>query len=105
MAGARKLTIEILGNAKDAAKAFGDVRSDSEKTQERLSNFGTAALGVGVAIAGGLAYAVTQLMISQTLAAWPSSSSAASTAPVAWALVKPLACSQPPPHTAWAIGA
>ncbi len=62
MAGARKLTIEILGNAKDAAKAFGDVRSDSEKTQERLSNFGTAALGVGVAIAGGLAYAVTQFV-------------------------------------------
>lgn len=62
MAGARKLVIEILGNAKDAAKAFGDVRSDSQKTEERLSNFGTAALGVGVAIAGGLAYAVTQFV-------------------------------------------
>jgi len=62
MAGARKLVIEILGNAKDAAKAFGDVRSDSVKTEERLGKFGTAALGAGVAIAAGLAYAVTQFV-------------------------------------------
>lgn len=62
MAGARKLVIEILGNAKDAAKAFGDVRSDSAKTEERLSKFGTAALGAGTAIAAGLAFAVTQFV-------------------------------------------
>lgn len=62
MAGARRLVIEILGNAKDAAKAFGDVRSDSAKTEERLSKFGTAALGAGVAVAAGLAYAVTQFV-------------------------------------------
>jgi hypothetical protein len=60
--GSRKLIIEILGNARDAAKAFGDVRSDSAKTEERLDRFGTSALGVGVAVAAGLAYAVTQFV-------------------------------------------
>ena len=62
MAGSRKLVIEILGNARDAAKAFADVRSDSAKTEERLDRFGTSALGAGVAIAAGLAYAVTQFV-------------------------------------------
>lgn len=62
MAGARKLIIEILGNAKDAASAFADVRKDSEKAEERLSSFGTTAIGAGVAIAGGLAFAVTQFV-------------------------------------------
>jgi hypothetical protein len=62
VAGARKLIIEILGNAKDAASAFADVRRDSEKAEERLSSFGTTAIGAGVAIAGGLAFAVTQFV-------------------------------------------
>jgi hypothetical protein len=62
VAGARKLIIEILGNAKDAASAFADVRKDSEKAEERLSSFGTTAIGAGVAIAGGLAFAVTQFV-------------------------------------------
>lgn len=62
MAGSRKLIIEILGNAKDAAAAFADVRSDSAKTEERLGKFGTAAVGAGVAVAAGLAYAVTQFV-------------------------------------------
>ena len=62
MAGSRKLVIEILGNARDAAMAFADVRSDSAKTEERLDRFGTSALGAGVAIAAGLAYAVTQFV-------------------------------------------
>jgi hypothetical protein len=62
VAGNRKLVIEILGNAKDASKAFGDVRKQSEITKERLDNFGTAALGAGVAIAGGLAFAVKEFV-------------------------------------------
>lgn len=62
MAGTRKLVIEILGNAKDAAAAFGDVRKQSEITKERLDRFGTAALGAGVAIAGGLAFAVKEFV-------------------------------------------
>ena len=62
MAGTRKLVIEILGNAKDAAAAFGDVRKQSEITRERLDKFGTAALGAGVAIAGGLAFAVKEFV-------------------------------------------
>lgn len=62
MAGTRKLVIEILGNAKDAAAAFGDVRKHSEITKERLDKFGTAALGAGVAIAGGLAFAVKEFV-------------------------------------------
>ena len=66
MAGTRKLVIEILGNAKDAAAAFGDVRKHSDITKERLDKFGTAALGAGVAIAGGLAYAVTQFVDADT---------------------------------------
>lgn len=62
MAGTRKLVIEIVGNAKDASKAFGDVRSDSDKTKAHLDKFGTAALGAGVAIAGGLGFAVGQFI-------------------------------------------
>lgn len=62
MAGTRKLVIEILGNAKDAAAAFGDVRKHSDITKERLDKFGTAALGAGVAIAGGLAFAVKEFV-------------------------------------------
>ena len=62
MAGSRKLVIEILGNARDASKAFADVRSDSTKTEERLGKFGTAAIGAGIAVAAGLAYAVTQFV-------------------------------------------
>ena len=62
MAGNRRLVIEIVGNARDAAKAFGDVRKQSDVTKERLDNFGTAALGVGVAIAGGLAFAVKEFV-------------------------------------------
>lgn len=62
MAGTRKLVIEILGNAKDAAAAFGDVRKQSEITKERLDKFGTAALGAGVAIAGGLAFAIKEFV-------------------------------------------
>jgi hypothetical protein len=62
VAGTRKLVIEILGNAKDAAQAFGDVRKQSEITTERLDKFGTAALGAGVAIAGGLAFAVKEFV-------------------------------------------
>lgn len=62
MAGTRKLVIEILGNAKDAASAFGDVRKHSDITKERLDKFGTAALGAGVAIAGGLAFAVKEFV-------------------------------------------
>jgi len=62
VAGTRKLVIEILGNAKDAAAAFGDVRKHSDITKERLDKFGTAALGAGVAIAGGLAFAVKEFV-------------------------------------------
>jgi hypothetical protein len=62
VAGTRKLVIEILGNAKDAASAFGDVRKHSDITKERLDKFGTAALGAGVAIAGGLAFAVKEFV-------------------------------------------
>lgn len=62
MAGARKLVIEILGNAKDASKAFADVRSDSVKTEERLNKFGSSALMAGTAIAAGLAFAVTEFV-------------------------------------------
>lgn len=62
MAGARKLVIEILGNAKDASAAFADVRKDSDKTDERLSSFGTNALAAGTAIAAGLAFAVTEFV-------------------------------------------
>ena len=62
MAGARKLVIEILGNAKDASAAFADVRKDSDKTDERLSSFGTNALAAGAAIAAGLAFAVTEFV-------------------------------------------
>jgi hypothetical protein len=66
VAGTRKLVIEIVGNAKDATKAFGDVRSASDRTRERLSNFGTAALGIGTALAGGLAVAVGQFVEADT---------------------------------------
>lgn len=66
MAGTRKLVIEIVGNAKDATKAFGDVRSASDRTRERLNNFGTAALGIGTALAGGLAVAVGQFVEADT---------------------------------------
>ena len=66
MAGTRKLVIEILGNAKDAAAAFGDVRKHSDITKERLDKFGTAALGAGVAIAGGLAFAVKEFVEADT---------------------------------------
>jgi len=62
VAGTRKLVIEIVGNAKDASKAFGDVRSDSDKTKAHMDKFGTAALGAGVAIAGGLGVAVGQFI-------------------------------------------
>jgi hypothetical protein len=62
VAGARKLVIEILGNAKDASAAFADVRKDSDKTDERLSSFGTNALAAGAAIAAGLAFAVTEFV-------------------------------------------
>ena len=68
MAGVRKLVIEILGSAKGAADAFGDVRKHSDITKEKLDKFGTAALGAGVAIAGGLAYAVTQFVEADTAA-------------------------------------
>jgi hypothetical protein len=66
VAGTRKLVIEILGNAKDAASAFGDVRKHSDITKERLDKFGTAALGAGVAIAGGLAFAVKEFVEADT---------------------------------------
>jgi hypothetical protein len=66
VAGTRKLVIEILGNAKDAAAAFGDVRKQSDITKERLDRFGTAALGAGVAIAGGLAFAVKEFVEADT---------------------------------------
>jgi hypothetical protein len=66
VAGTRKLVIEILGNAKDAAAAFGDVRKHSDITKERLDKFGTAALGAGVAIAGGLAFAVKEFVEADT---------------------------------------
>ena len=62
MAGTRRLVIEIVGNARDAAKSFGDVRKQSDITKERLDRFGTAALGAGVAIAGGLAFAVKEFV-------------------------------------------
>jgi hypothetical protein len=62
VAGNRRLVIEIVGNARDAAKAFGDVRKQSDVTKERLDRFGTAALGAGVAIAGGLAFAVKEFV-------------------------------------------
>jgi hypothetical protein len=62
VAGARKLVIEILGNAKDASAAFADVRKDSDKTDERLSSFGTNALAAGAAIAAGLAFAVAEFV-------------------------------------------
>ena len=66
MAGTRRLIIEIVGNAKDAAAAFGDVRKHSDITKERLDKFGTAALGAGVAIAAGLAFAVKEFADADT---------------------------------------
>jgi hypothetical protein len=50
----RKLVIEVLGNAKDAAKALGDVRSDTDRAAERFTSFGTVALAASAVGAVGL---------------------------------------------------
>ena len=56
----RKLTIEILGNAKDATRAMLDVRSDSDKMGESLMKVGGIATGAGVALVGGLLWAAKE---------------------------------------------
>jgi hypothetical protein len=50
----RKLVIEVLGNAKDAAKALGDVRSDTDRAAERFTNFGQVTLAASAVGAVGL---------------------------------------------------
>lgn len=56
----RKLVIEILGDAKDATTALGDVRSGADKTAEGLTKYGGIAVAAGVAVAGGLAFAARE---------------------------------------------
>ena len=60
MSNTRKLTIEILGNAKDATRAMLDVRSDSDKMGESLMKVGGIATGAGVALVGGLLWAAKE---------------------------------------------
>jgi hypothetical protein len=50
----RKLIIEVLGNAKDATQALGDVRSNADRTAEKLVSFGTVAVTASAAGAVGL---------------------------------------------------
>jgi hypothetical protein len=50
----RKLVIEVLGNAKDAAKALGDVRSDTDRAAERFTSFGQVTLAASAVGAVGL---------------------------------------------------
>lgn len=50
----RKLVIEILGNAKDAAQALGDVRSDTDRAAERFVAFGQTTVAASAVGAVGL---------------------------------------------------
>lgn len=56
MAGTRKLTIEILGDAKGAGQAFGDAENGAGRFSRAMGGVAKAAVGGAIAI-GGLAVA------------------------------------------------
>lgn len=66
MAGNRKLVIEILGNAKDGAKALLDVRDNADKMSEGLQKAGGVGVAAGTALGGGLLWAATQAAEADT---------------------------------------
>lgn len=84
MAAARKLSVEIVGNAKGAQKAFGDLEraagKSGKKTESALSKANTALLGfgAGAAIYGAFsAFDDAQKVTAQTEAVLKSTGGAA----------------------------
>lgn len=66
MTGKRKLVIEILGDAKDGAKALLDISDKTDRMAQGLQRAGTAGIAAGMALGGGLLYAATQAADAET---------------------------------------